>query len=301
MTEPNAHLQTEASVSVPETGSGTAPGTGSGASEDDETFSLVAYDVSRPHVDITAAPLRREWMDATDDRFANRCLPMLIANQAGWWLLNPETFVARWDGGESRSALRIEYEGVGRLHMAVSHFGSGVLTWRVPVLLRTPPGWNLLVRGPANMPKDGACPLEGVVETDWAVATFTMNWKLTRPDAEVEFRAGEPFAMLVPQRRGELERFRPTRAQLGDWPERDLFRAWAESRSEFLVRPHLRGVEQDPAQWQRDYMIGAAPGRAQFPDHQRRLRLSEFEDQAPAAVAEPSRPRAGRPPEPPRA
>jgi hypothetical protein len=238
-------------------------------------------------------------MDATDDRFANRCLPMLIANQSGWWLLNPETFVACWDGGAAGSSLRVEYEGVSRLHMAVSHFGSGVLTWRVPLLFRTPPGWNLLVRGPANLPKDGAWPLEGVVETDWAVATFTMNWKMTRPGVEVEFRAGEPFAMLVPQRRGELERFRPARAPISGLREQDVYRGWSESRSKLLARPRLRsGVEPDQAQWQRDYMIGAVPGDPPFPDHQRRLRLSEFASEVPAADAPPPRLRSGRPPEP---
>src|SRR3712207_8402233 len=33
---------------------------------------------------------------------------------------------------------------------ARSHFGSGILTWNLPFLFRTPPGYNLHVRGPAN-------------------------------------------------------------------------------------------------------------------------------------------------------
>ena len=91
----------------------------------------------------------------------------------------------------------------------MSHFGSGSLTFHIPYLFRTPPGWNLLARGPSNWPRDGVIALEGLVETDWAVATFTMNWKLTAIDRPVTFEAGEPFCMLVPQRRGDLERFAP--------------------------------------------------------------------------------------------
>jgi hypothetical protein len=34
-------------------------------------------------------------------------------------------------------------------------------------------------------------PLDGIVETDWLEATFTMNWKLTRPNHTV---ALYPFA-----------------------------------------------------------------------------------------------------------
>jgi hypothetical protein len=68
---------------------------------------------------------------------------------------------------------------------------------------------SLVVRGSANWPKDRACPLEGIVETDWSPATFTMNWKLTRPHWPVDFGENEAICMLVPHRRGELEGFRP--------------------------------------------------------------------------------------------
>lgn len=274
-----------------------------GESVDDSALPLIAYRVARNHLDITTAPIRREWMDATNERFANRCLPMLIANQGGWWLINQETFVARWDGGDNISSVHVEYEGVARHHDAASHFGYGIVTWRVPVLLRTPPGWNLLVRGPANLPKDGAWPLEGVVETDWAVASFTMNWKLTRPDVDVEFRAGEPFAMIVPQRRGDLERFEPTRALLADMPEQAGYRAWSQSRFDFLVGRELPGADPDGPQWQRDYMAGTAPEVGQFAEHQRRLRLQEFAaephespDIAGPSDAPPEAARCGRPP-----
>jgi hypothetical protein len=65
------------------------------------------------------------------------------------------------------------------------------------------------VRGPANYLKDAVYPLEGVVETDWSAASFTMNWKFTRKLLPVRFEVDEPICMIVPQRRGELESFAP--------------------------------------------------------------------------------------------
>lgn len=118
-------------------------------------------------------------MDATVERFANRCLPMLIANQAGWMLLSSHTLLATWNGGDHPSHLSVEYLSGSAPFPASSHFGYGILTWRLPYLFRTPPGYNLLVRGPSNRPKAEIYALEGIVETDWAVATFTMNWKMT--------------------------------------------------------------------------------------------------------------------------
>jgi Family of unknown function (DUF6065) len=40
----------------------------------------------------------------------------------------------------------------------VSHFGDGIRTWHLPMLFRTPPGYKLLVRGPANYPKEAVYP-----------------------------------------------------------------------------------------------------------------------------------------------
>jgi Family of unknown function (DUF6065) len=51
------------------------------------------------------------------------------------------------------------------------------------------PGYNLYVRGASNFPKDGAYALDGIFETDWAVATFTMNCKLTGVGVPVRFGA----------------------------------------------------------------------------------------------------------------
>jgi len=251
-------------------------------------LTMTAYRVTGKPCDVVPAPVRRAWMDETDARYANRCLPMLMANQAGWWVPNPRSFTARWDGGKTPLSLRIEYDGGRAPYPASSHFGYGIVTFHIPLLVRTPPGWNLLVRGPANLPKDGAAPLEGLVETDWAVATFTMNWKLTRPGLEVEFAQGEPVCMLVPQRRGDLESFRPAFAPIERMPDRAGYRAWQASRSGFLqnLRTKRRDKPDEAAKlWQRDYMLGTDPGAVTgqdgFVEHQRRLALREFADPEP--------------------
>jgi hypothetical protein len=159
---------------------------------------------------IVPAPINRPWMSATRGGWANRCLPLLIANQCGWELRNPSAFSATWMGGDDPAALMIapDRRDPGQL-LPASNFGYGILTWHLPILFRTPPGYDLLVRGPANHPKDGVWPLEGIVETDWASSRFSMNWKFTRQLMPVRFEVDEPICMIVPERRGELEEFAP--------------------------------------------------------------------------------------------
>ena len=128
-------------------------------------------------MEIEPAPIDRDWMEQSNRRFAYRCLPLAIANQSGWIMRSPFAFEAIWNGGESAADLRIAYPSELKETRVNSHFGHGILTFEIPFLFRTPSGVNLWVKGPSNWIKDGIQPLEGVVETDWANATFTMNWK----------------------------------------------------------------------------------------------------------------------------
>src|SRR5437588_2091288 len=197
-----------------------------------------AYDIyNTADMPLTAAPVDRAWMDATDQHFAYRCLPLAIANQAGWLIHNPATVTAWWDGGASLQSLQLNFGSapnnpwsftidstlasgsVAPDPRITSHFGSGVLTFSIPFLFRTPPGINLWVKGPTNYFKDGAHPLEGIVETDWLPSTFTMNWKITRPHHPIRFERGEPMCMIVPAPRRLAEGLDPVRKMLKDEPE----------------------------------------------------------------------------------
>jgi hypothetical protein len=229
-------------------------------------------------MEIRPAPVARAWMETPGGKFAKRCLPLLMANQAGWELLNPVGFNAIWEGTDELAAVKIWPDGGSPKAWVTSHFGCGIITWHIPYLFRTPRGHNLLVRGPANMPKDGIAALEGIVETDWTSDTFTMNWKFTRPSQVVRFEPGEPMAMLLPIRRGELESFRPVIREA--WSEPSTFAAFqqfAASRQEFLRAVKVPGSSAERAGWQRGYMLGRSADGSTAPEHQTRLQLAPFE------------------------
>jgi hypothetical protein len=228
---------------------------------------------------LAPAPVERAWLDATADRFGYRCLPVLIANQAGWFVLNSHALEAVWDGGDALEAITITYHEGDPPYPAVSHFGHGILTWHIPFLFETPPGIQLLARGPANSPKDGISPLEGVVETEWAAATFTMNWQFTRPRRRVSFAPGEPICMVVPISLDLLEQTRPQIRRLSSDPARQTrFQNWSQRRAEFLATLAERGSEAVAQGWQKDYFRGRSLDGDTFRGHRTRLRLHPFDD-----------------------
>jgi hypothetical protein len=238
---------------------------------------LIAYELyPTAETPLEPAPITRDWMDAAHLRHPYRCLPLVIANQSGWVLRSTASFRAYWYGGPNKEDLELRFDGPPD-NRIVSHFGSGVITFSIPYLFRTPPGINLWVKGPSNWVKDGIQPLEGVVETDWLASTFTMNWKMTRICEWVEFKKGEPFCMLVPVPRGLAESLMPRRLPLATNPDLQAqYQKWEASRKGFL-----HGLStQDPATlkqgWQKDYFQGRTPDGREVESHQTRLKIREF-------------------------
>jgi hypothetical protein len=248
------------------------------------TSEILAYRVtSRWDMKLSPASPDRYWMKQTTAGYANRCLPMRIASQAGWVVLNNQSLRAKWLGGAGPDRVVIEHTD-DPLCPAISHFGEGILTFTIPFLFRTPRGTALLFRGPANAPKDSIAALEGLVETDWAVATASMNWKFTRTDAWVDFARGEPICMIVPVRLDQLENVQPRITDIESDPETSRnYESWRVSTKDFNQRLRERDPEAVALGWQRYYMRGTAPHACPGPipeaeEHRTRLVLKQFID-----------------------
>ena len=237
-----------------------APGTGPLKAEPvgKQPLKVVAYQIDEDDfAPIRPARRERKWMEDADRKFPYRCLPLVVANQYGWEILSTHHIRAVWDGTSGADGLSVEnLSGDGDLH-ASSHFGVGVLTFHVPFLFQTPRGWNLMVRGPTNNPKDGIVPLDGIVETDWTHSTFTMNWRFTRAGT-VEFTTGEPICLIFPLQRGALENFQAEVRALESEPELEKkYQEWSASRDRFLLGLHKEKPHIVAEGWQKDYFHDA--------------------------------------------
>jgi hypothetical protein len=194
-----------------------------------KAYRLPDYDV---YPSIVPASPDRWWMDFGSNGWANRCLHLRIANQNGWWILNVADFEVAWTGSNQREAIKFLTKVGSKPPLVSSMFGYGVVTWSLPYLFRTPEGIDLIVRGPANTPKDGIMALDGIVETDWLPFPFTMNWRFTRPGKRVKFEKDEPICMVVPIPRAEIERYQPEIHNLNSNPELlRSFETWYEDRT----------------------------------------------------------------------
>lgn len=245
---------------------------------------FVADDVD---LDIRPSSSRRDWMDATGDRFAYRCLPLSIANAHGWVICCGGGFEAEWNGGNGPGDVQVIRLGDGAVE-ARGHFGYGVLTIAPLAVFRTEPDHNLWITGPPNAIKDGIQPLSAVVETDWIPYHFTMNWKFTRPNHRIRFEKGEPYCFLFPIRRGYPEAIQPRLRNLSGDLEIEHQVENANNMRFFLNRVKALREEQGKdiavdnekeLKFQKWYMQGHMPdGTGVFEAHQKSLNLQPFED-----------------------
>ena len=239
---------------------------------------LTAYVVDGHRLDIRPAPVERDWMENTDQRYAYRCLPLNIANVHGWEILCPSGFSAIWNGGKQLQDITVTPDP-GTPAPAISHFGHGVLTFHIPCLFRSEPGIDLMVQGPVNRPKDAITPLSGVIETDWAPYSFTMNWLFTRATTPVRFEAGEPYCHIFPVRRGELESIEPELRVLSENPDlKSQHGDWTAKRNQFNRDLKQPGSQAQAEKWQKLYYRGVGPDgeRIVVEDHRTRVKLKPF-------------------------
>lgn len=240
---------------------------------------LICYPTGDTPPLIRPAPSTRRWMDDTQQSFAYRCLPLNIANAHGWEILSPTALTAVWDGTAALDGVKITGDGDDP-NLPVSHFGHGILTFHTHGLFKTEPGYDLFVGGSTNVMKDGLHPLSGVIETDWAPYTFTMNWKFTRGHHPVRFEVGEPFCMFYPVQREIIRATTPEIRDLASDPEfQDAYNRWHESRQNFLKDLTVAESEAVSAKWQKNYFRGLLPdGESGDPEHATKLRPGPFID-----------------------
>lgn len=148
---------------------------------------------------IRRASPKRDWMDDTYNRHVYACLPITTANIAGWELILQKDVVVEYDGTISPPKILTDKQEVFttpngeeyKRDIANSTI-TGVLSFPTSWAFNLPEHYALWVSGSPNYFVDGASPMSGVIPYWWP-DDFNMNWKITKINEPVTFKAGEPF------------------------------------------------------------------------------------------------------------
>jgi Family of unknown function (DUF6065) len=155
------------------------------------------------------------------------CEAIRLASSFGWYVFPPLRVSFMWDGGiditwtyegaEDWYPLKTaqfpdfaaqfdetapeEIKGFSPPFVAALQEPGIVQIWS-GLVARTAPGWSLLVRGPANLPRSLNFEVyEGIIETDrWFGPLFT-NIRLTKTNTPIELNPELPFMQVQPVNR----------------------------------------------------------------------------------------------------
>jgi len=194
------------------------------------------------------------------------CEPSTSASGYGYYVFPPISFSLLWDGHDiiwtydgapdwmplkavQFPGFREQFDAVAPPEIReysppflVSLQESGLLQLWTGIVARTAPGWSLLVRAPANVPRRGGYePFEGIIETDRWFGPLLTNIRLTKTDVPIDFSAEFPLLQVQPVPRQAYEESTlnnyelvPDLAQLSpeDW----------DDYYDTVVRPHVQEV-----------------------------------------------------------
>jgi len=135
-----------------------------------------------------------------------KCLPLSIANMQGLVFSSPFSFEVFWNGNKNPEDISIKvyndseilnFEKMNHVNIS-SHFGHGIFTFTLPIMLKTPPNVNLMTIAPPNYPLPAISPMSGVIETDNLSFTFTLNFKIDFSNTLIKIEKNYPLMGIIP-------------------------------------------------------------------------------------------------------
>jgi len=190
---------------------------------------------------VTPAASRRDWMDETQQRFAYKCVPLVMANTSGYHIACPFNLRVRWNGSNAANGVEIECLDEDFKEMLpdlfASHFGSGILTFRMPWIIRSDTvGIGAEITGSPNQWIPGLFPLQGMVQTWGHASSATMNWRLQYKDTDFYIPVGFPIAFIRPVSFEMLEQLQVDQVDFDklDASFREDYDGWRQQRDAVL-------------------------------------------------------------------
>jgi hypothetical protein len=151
------------------------------------------------------------------------CEAVTSASAFGWYVFPPMSFHVQWDGTD----IVWTHEGASSwMTLKSCHFpglpehfdenapedikgyappfltqlfAPGILQVWSGLFVTTAPGWSVLIRPPANMPRSQGCEaFEGIIETDRRFGPLFTNIRLTATDRPIEFSVDRPLMQVQP-------------------------------------------------------------------------------------------------------
>lgn len=154
------------------------------------------YKDDGPVANIEPLSAKRDWMEATFDKHAYRCLPVTLTNQLGWAISFPEDITFMWDGQISTSGEHIKVLA-GEKYIQTGR-GQATVSFETGLVFRTPENYSLLTYNVPNMFMEGVSPYTTIISSSFFEGPLPVAWKITKAFVPITIKANQPVAAVFP-------------------------------------------------------------------------------------------------------
>lgn len=155
---------------------------------------------TNPNYDLSFFPvpgtrLRQWWEeDSKTKNHARFCLPMLAANNYGFYILSPADIQIYWNGSLNSDAQVTVHNPCSHAEVT-THSAHGCITIQTNFIPRTPRNVFTYIKPVPNL-RLPIQPLEGMMETWWLVANFGLVCFVNQPGMHY-ISKGDPIAHMI--------------------------------------------------------------------------------------------------------
>jgi hypothetical protein len=154
-------------------------------------------------VKIEQTPVKRKWMDDTENGHAYKCLPVSQANTFGWSISFTEDLEFIWDGISDTTSDHVKILKDSSVICSLSR-GNATVSFYTGIFFETDKNTSVVSIVPPNYFIDGATPFTSVISTSFFHEAFPAAWKITRANEKIIIPAGTPIITVVPISIGAL-------------------------------------------------------------------------------------------------
>ena len=154
------------------------------------------YKDNGPVANIEPLSAKRDWMEATFDKHAYRCLPVTLTNQLGWAISFPEDITFMWDGQISTSGEHVKVLA-GEKYIQTGR-GQATVSFETGLVFRTPENYSLLTYNVPNMFMEGVSPYTTIISSSFFEGPLPVAWKITKAFVPITIKANQPVAAVFP-------------------------------------------------------------------------------------------------------
>lgn len=159
-------------------------------------YKIDVYKTSEDAARIEQLPVKRDWMELTNERHAYSCFPVTLTNSLGFGLSFPEDITFIWDGQLDSRPDHVKVL-TGNKYVYTER-ANGTISFKTGLIFKTEENVSMLGMPVPNLFIDGAQAFTTVISTSWFKAEFPVAWRITKPGVAITIPANTPVISLLP-------------------------------------------------------------------------------------------------------